>query len=459
MKRLLAVMLAGIMLLSMAGCSKGSDSSGGGDSSSGDKIELTMWTMHTTESMIDTLESQIEAFEAENPDITITLETLTYDTVYQRMMAGMDSDSLPNIFNGIEGHIAFMQSQDALADVSGLIETLGGRDAFIEKYLDWVSKDDAVYGIPDWALYQCMWYRTDLFEEKNIEIPQTWDELRAAAAALTEDSDGDGTTDIYGMAIPMDRNMVAQQTYSQWLYSTGINIFDPETGEYVFADRKDDAVEALNAMLDIYYDGSSPEGSVDWSWTDFRNALANGEIAMANEWGAVVAIAQEQNPEMLENLSVFPMPGPDASNAGSTASFGGAYYMAIGKSTDEKEEASARFLEYMFQVDNVANRANSRPVYALPAMKEAYESETYRSNEMVQLFDEQLDIIYNEILPYEERSGFEAGLTNSAGQIESSNLFGDAIQNVVLQGWSAEQSVDYMDEQLQKIIKDCGEMK
>ncbi len=447
------------MLLSLAGCAKGNQSSSGGNSSSGDTIELTMWTMHTTESMIDTLESQIEAFEAENPDITITLETLTYDTVYQRMMAGMDSDSLPNIFNGIEGHIAFMQSQDALADVSDLIDTLGGRDAFIEKYIDWVSKDGAIYGIPDWALYQCMWYRTDLFEEKELEIPTTWDELREAAAALTEDTDNDGTIDVYGMAVPMDRNMVAQQTYSQWLYSAGINIFDPETGEYVFGDDKGTAIEALDAMLAIYNDGSSPEGSVDWSWTDFRNALANGEIAMCNEWGAVVAIAQEQNPEMLENLSVFPMPGPDASSAGQTASFGGAYYMAIGKSTDEKEEASARFLQYMFEVDNVANRANSRPVYALPALKEAYESDTYQSNEMVQMFSDELDIIFDEILPYEERSGFEAGLTNSAGQIESSNLFGDAIQNVVLQGWTSEQSVDYMDEQLQQIIEDCGEMK
>lgn len=459
MKKIIALILTGVMLFGLAGCAKGSESSTNSGNSSGDTIELTMWTMHTTESMIDTLESQIEAFEEENPDITITLETLTYDTVYQRMMAGMDSDSLPNIFNGIEGHIAFMQSQDALADVTDLIDSLGGRDAFIEKYIDWVSKDGAIYGIPDWALYQCMWYRTDLFEEKGIDIPTTWEELRAAAQALTEDTDGDGTIDVYGMAIPMDRNMVAQQTYSQWLYSEDVDIFDAETGEYVFDDNKEMAVEALDAMLDIYYDGSSPEGSVDWSWTDFRNALANGEIAMCNEWGAVVAIAQEQNPDMLENLSVFPMPGQDSSSVGQTASFGGAYYMAIGKSTDEKEEASARFLEYLFQVDNVANRANSRPVYALPALKAAYESDAYQSNEMVQMFSDELDIIYNEILPYEERSGFEAGLTNSAGQIESSNLFGDAIQNVVLQGWSSEQAVDYMDEQLQQIIEDCGEMK
>lgn len=461
MKKLCSFVLVLAMLLTMAGCSKGSDTSKGedaGSKSSEEVTELTMWTMHTTEAMIETLDAQVAAFEEQNPDIKINVETLTYDVVYQRMMAGMNSDTMPNIFNGIEGHIAFMQSKDALVDVSDIIESKGGREAFVEKYLDWVTKDDIVYAVPDWALYQGVWYRKDLFEENGIEIPKTWDELKAAAAKLTQDTDGDGKTDIYGMCIPMDRNMVAQQTYSQFLYSNGVNIFNPETGEYEFGDKKEQAVEALNAMLDIYHE-SSPEGAINWTWTDFRTALAKGEIAMTSEWGAVVAIAEEQNPEMLENLSVFPFPGTDASTYNQNASFGGAYYMAIGKSTDEKIEASKRFVEFLFETDNVAERANSRPIYALPAMNEAFESDTYQNDEMVQKFSSEMEDIFENIIPYEERSGFEAGLTNSAGQIESSNLMGDAIQNVVLNGWSTEQAVDYMDEKLQEIITNCNEMK
>lgn len=462
-RRIGSLLLILVMVFQMFGCAKGSDTTSGSNSVSEDNtseavIELTMWTMHTTEAMINTLNEQVAAFEKENPDIKINIETLTYDVVYQRMMAGMNTDTMPNIFNGIEGHIAFMQSQDALVDVSELIEEKGGRAAFIEKYLDWVSKNDMVYAIPDWALYQGVWYRKDLFEENNIEIPTTWEELREAAAKLTQDTDGDGQTDIYGMSIPMDRNMVAQQTYSQFLYSNGVNIFNPETGEYEFGEKKEQAIEALEAMIAIYNE-SSPQGSVNWSWTDFRTALAKGEIAMTNEWGAVVAIAQEQNPEMLENLSVFPFPGQDASTVNENASFGGAYYMAIGKSSDEKVEASKKFVNYLFETDNVAERANSRPVYALPALKEAFDSGTYQNNEMVKMFNEELEIIFDNIIPYAERSGFEAGLSNSAGQIESSNLMGDAIQNVVLNGWTASEAVDYMDEKMQEIIIESKEMK
>jgi multiple sugar transport system substrate-binding protein len=414
--------------------------------------------MHTTENMIKTLNSQIEEFMSKYPNIKITVETLTYDVVYQRMMAGINSDTVPNIFNGIEGHIAFMQSKNALAPVNDLIDEMGGEDAFITKYLDWAKKDGNIYGVPDWALHQGVWYRKDLFEKYNIDIPKTWDELRQAAKKLTMDTNGDGTIDIYGMAIPLARNMVAQQTYSQYLYSAGINIFNPETGKYEFGSKKAEAVRALDAMMQVYNE-SSPPGSVTWSWTEFRTALAKGDIAMTSEWGAVVAIAKEQNPDMLKNLSVFPFPGEDASVYGKTGSFGGAYYMAIGNSTDEKVAASKEFIRFMFDKDRLAERANSRPIYAVPTMKAAFNSDTYQNNDMVKMYQAELSTIFESIIPYEERSGFEGGLTISAGQIESSNIMGDALQNVVLNGWTSQQAVDYIDEKLQEIIKNAGEMK
>ena len=471
MKKSVILLLVFVLLVGITGCGSGNSAPSQNQQSNtaqqsgtpagaapGKPQNLTLWTMHTTENMIKTLNKQIEDFQAQNSNIKINVETLTYDVVYQRMMAGINSETLPNIFNGIEGHIAFMQSKNALAPVNDLIDELGGRDAFITKYLDWASKDGQIYGVPDWALHQGVWYRKDLFEKYNIEIPKTWEELAAAAKKLTMDTNGDGTVDIYGIAIPLARNMVAQQTYSQYLYSAGINIFNPETGAYEFGSKKDTAVKAMDAMMKVYKQ-SSPQGSVTWSWTEFRTALAKGDIAMASEWGAVVAIAQEQNPEMLDNLSVFPFPGQDASTFGKNGSFGGAYYMAIGNSTEEKIAASKEYIRFIYDKDRLAERANSRPIYAVPTMTAAFESDTYQKNEMVVKYQDELKTIFDSIIPYEERSGFEGGLTVSAGQIESSNIMGDAIQNVVLNGWSTTQAVDYIDQKLQEIIKNSGEMK
>jgi len=49
-----------------------------------------------------------------------------------------------------------------------------------------------------------VYYNVDLFEANNLPLPEagwSWDEFVAAAAALTQDTDGDGRTDLYGVVV------------------------------------------------------------------------------------------------------------------------------------------------------------------------------------------------------------------------------------------------------------------
>lgn len=459
MKRIFSIALClAIAFSSLMGCSSGqageSSASAGGSSAqqsavTGQKIELRMWTMLTTTACMNKMNEQLAEFTKENPNITVKLEANTYDNVYAKLMTAIQGNTLPDVLDCIEGHVAFLQSKDAIIPVDDLITDLGGKSAFTQKYLDWATKDNKTWALPDWSLHQEVWYRKDLYKKYNLSIPTTWDQLAANAKKLNLDTNSDGKTDLYGMAIPLGRNMVAQQTYSQFLYSAGVDIFDPKTGEYAFGKNKALAVKAMDAMVKIYKE-SSPSGSIDWTWTDFRTAMVKGTIAQTNEWGAIIAQAEEQNPSMLDNLSCFPMPGPDGAPQGSC---GGTYYMCISKSTAERQQAAQKLLKFLYQKDRLAERANTRPVYALPTMKAALESDTYNSNAMVKKFSSAINDIFTNVIPKEERNGFEHGLNTAASQIESSNIMGDAIQNVILKGWSTTQAVDWLDQQLQGIIK------
>src|SRR5690625_3562425 len=243
------VMTGLILILLLIGCSSkttenGENSEGSEVQQNNEPIELKFWTMRTNENMVSNLQKQIDEFEEENPHITVELEPITYDVAYQRMLTAEKSGDIPNVFNNIEAMVAFLHAKGAIVPVNDVIDDLGGTDEFMEKYLDWVSSDDSIYDVPDWGLHQGIWYRKDLFEEKGIEIPRSWEELAEAAKKLTIDENGDGKIDVYGMVIPLALNMVAQQTYSQFLYSADVNIFDPETGEYAFGENKDKAIEA-----------------------------------------------------------------------------------------------------------------------------------------------------------------------------------------------------------------------
>lgn len=413
---------------------------------SAEAVELSFWTNLTTATQADIIRDQVNQCAAEQSDLTVQFETVPFSSMYTRLITSMRNGTAPNIMNTIEGAVAFVQAKGGLVPVTDVIDGLG-RDDFLQSYLNAVSKDGEIWGIPDWALHQAVWYRKDLFEENGLEPPVSWPQLLEAAKTLTMDQDGDGTPDIYGFAVPMGRSLVAPQTYFQFFYAAGGTIFDPETGEYAFDRHHEKAVEALQFMLDLY-EAASPPASLEWTWSDFRNGYVQGQLAMTNEWGAVVLIAAEQNPGMLDNMGVFPVPAPAAGEE-PAASLNGGYYYLISKSSPEQEAASKRLLTCMYTADRVAARANSRPIFAIPATRSAFESSTYRNNEYVRRFGPVLDTIFNDVMDNWYRYGQEAGLNPLTGQIEATTFIGDAIQNAALGRITAEQAITQIDSQLQ----------
>ena len=77
-------------------------------------------------------------------------------------------------------------------------------------------------------MHTSVWYRKDLFEEKGLEIPTTWEAFKETAVAL---NDGD---EMAGFPVPLDGVQVAAQTLYELMCSKGVYFLSPETGEYIF---------------------------------------------------------------------------------------------------------------------------------------------------------------------------------------------------------------------------------
>lgn len=79
----------------------------------------------------------------------------------------------------------------------------GWPEKFVESQVDSFNYNGVQYAIPyDWAPGG-FYINVDLFEAKGLEIPDentTWDEILDMAIELTEDVDGDGTIDIWGLS-------------------------------------------------------------------------------------------------------------------------------------------------------------------------------------------------------------------------------------------------------------------
>ena len=108
MKKLLALFLAGLMVLSLAAC--GGENGGNSQQPSGEQptggqtaedVTIRMWTFldptDTSNGRSIALQKMIDRFESENPGVKIVVEPQQWDTMTGKFMAAATSGEAPDI--------------------------------------------------------------------------------------------------------------------------------------------------------------------------------------------------------------------------------------------------------------------------------------------------------------------------------------------------------------------------
>lgn len=138
------------------------------------------------------------------------------------------------------------------------------------------SKDQLVY-IPYTAEYFLLWYREDIFDQLELEVPKTITELEETAGKI-EAARKEGTVDTYGF---IERTM-AGGGESGWDMFCTANRLPVELMDF-------DGMKALintaggQELMDYYSRmcvNYGPPGSGNWAWTDVNDAFSQGMVAM-----------------------------------------------------------------------------------------------------------------------------------------------------------------------------------
>lgn len=453
-KKLLALTMAILMAVSMVACGAPAEEAPAATESpkaevpaaSGEKQKIIIWNNNTNENQLKALEAQMNELAAEM-DFEFEMVAISFNEMYTKLATSIDAGEAPDIMNTNFAGCATLYESGMLTDLTDVIESIG-KDKFVASYIRNLTTDGSIWAIPDWCMHTSVWYRKDLFAEKGLEIPTTWEEFKACAEALCIDENNDGNIDVYGFPVPMDAVQVAPQTYYELLYSAGVTTVDPQTGEYVFGSQLDMAEQTMDYMIDLYK-VASPPAATAWSWGDYRNALVEGTVAMTLDMGAVIGNAQSNNPEMVEKLGCFDFPGIDGNKV---ASFGSGYAFVAGNTgSPEKIALVKEVLTKLYTPERAAERALARPMFAFPAMYEALD--IYKADERVALFTTEIETIVD---AFENNNwywyGMEHEFSSLCSQIESTTFFGEAMQSVALGSMTSREAVEYIDEMLQEQI-------
>jgi raffinose/stachyose/melibiose transport system substrate-binding protein len=154
----------------------------GSPSASEEEVKLVMYSWRPEDRPI--YEKIIAEFENQNPNITIDFQpfqSTEYNTILTNSLVGGSGPDIVQLrpYEGIKS-IADNDYLVALDNVAGVAN-------INTDFLDAARGSDGnVYGVPLALNSAVIWYNKDIFEQYNLEVPETWDELIEVAEVLKE---------------------------------------------------------------------------------------------------------------------------------------------------------------------------------------------------------------------------------------------------------------------------------
>ncbi|WP_320774251.1 sugar ABC transporter substrate-binding protein [Streptomyces sp. CRN 30] len=249
--------------------------------------------------------------------VTIEQQSVPAAQVMTKALRMASSKSLPDI-------VQFDASEmPTFADAGGLtdLKSLGlSTEDIPEGIVDFGSYKGTYYGAARSVNTLALFYNKDMLDQAGIEVPTTWDELRAAAKKLTEGKR-------YGLALSAGGAEDGVFQFTPFMWSNG--------GDETKLDSPE-VVEALDYWKGLLKDGSLSKSTVNWTQADVNDQFMAGNAAMMinGPWQV-----ETLNTDKSLHWEIAQIPVPEQ-GADSVGPLGGAV-LTVPNTGDEQREKTA----------------------------------------------------------------------------------------------------------------------
>lgn len=375
-KRVLSILLAGMMVFGATGCGSAAtatteepassetesttetaaeETEEASAESAADPIEISFWC-NFTGSDGDVLREIVQEFNDSNTDnITVTVDIMDYSTLLTKLPASVSTGTGPSfILAGIE-LINEYATNGMLEEIDDFWDATGtNKDNFYENVLSKSYVDGKQYGVPMQYNLQYLYYNKDLFEAAGLDPdapPTTFEELEEYARALTDTAQG-----TYGLALPTDYGY-----YVQYLWGNGGDVINTSTDENLLV--SDANAETLTWLQNLADAGVSPSGI---GAAEADTMFQSGQVAMemAGPWNI------NGLNELGMNYGITAIPG---GSDGAYAAEGGCCWMLTKGADDATRQAVYKFMAYWLS-DSVLKKwstINGFPVWSYSLLEDA----------------------------------------------------------------------------------------
>ncbi|WP_159585379.1 ABC transporter substrate-binding protein [Chelativorans xinjiangense] len=294
--------------------------------------EITVWSWNVAAS---SLESTIEGFNAQYPDVKVTVQDLGNQQVFDRTLAGCAAGGagLPDVLS-IENHeaeIFWAQFPDCFTN----LKELGYTEEIAAGFPDFkrveLEVGDVAYAMPWDSGPVVMFYRRDFYENAGVDPEEikTWDDFIKAGKAVAEANPG----------VVMTRADFNGDTewFRMLANEQGCGFFSSDGSEITV--NQPACVAALETVKKMYDAGIITAAD----WDEKIQANTAGTVASQLYGGWYEGTIRSTSPDLAGKWGVYRMPsvtedGPRAANLGGSS-------LAIANNSDN-EEAAWAFVNY-----------------------------------------------------------------------------------------------------------------
>lgn len=311
----------------------------------GKEVDIEFWHAMTG-AQEKALQKITDDFMSQNPNIKVKLVPQgNYTDLQNKLTAAAKAKNTPTIAQTYENWNTEYIQNGIAADLTPFIMdpkygwTTDELNDIAQVYRDDNQWDGKYYSLPFNKSTNVLFYNKTLLDKAGLQVPTTWDELKTAAAKLTQDK-ADGKGKVIGMgfenSIGLDFNTYVRQAGGQYI--------DDQNGKALF--NSPEGKEALNFIYDFIKSGTGRTAGEDNYMSD---PFGRGDVAMYIGSSAGMSFIDSAVAGKFE-WGVAPLPqGKQAA-----AVIQGTNVSMFNTASDEQQLAAWEYLKFLINTDNTA---------------------------------------------------------------------------------------------------------
>ncbi len=210
------------------------------------------------------LKTMIDDTFTSKTGIKVNVQLVAADAILSAVMAGIGPDVVLSVDGWFAVNYAMRNAVEDLTQFADFNEVV---KPFYQSALDPLTYDNGthkgVYGLPETQIFSVLFYRSDVLEDLDLEIPQTWEDIIAILPTIQ------GNNMSVGVPFP-DISNVDMSGFNAMIYQNGGAIYNEKKTKTVIDSEA--GVKAFEFYTSLYNDYGLP------TVFDFVSRFRSGEM-------------------------------------------------------------------------------------------------------------------------------------------------------------------------------------